>query len=103
MDVVAVTLKIFNIANSMVGESSLPNFSLALKFHTNRVRIASFDELQRALQGNVDGGRKQQVDVFGHYYKGVQSKSSLSFVAVESFQKQPGVGLDNKDSPALPG
>jgi len=59
MNVIAMILEIFSIANAVVGESSLPNLGLAPCFDARGMRIPSFDKLHRAFQGDVDGGRKE--------------------------------------------
>jgi hypothetical protein len=59
MNVIAMILKVFSIANSVVSETSLPNLRLAPSLNSGGMRIPSFNKLHRAFQGDVDGGRKQ--------------------------------------------
>jgi hypothetical protein len=102
MNVIAVILKVLSIANAMIGKPPLPNLRLRPKLDTGRMRISSFDELHCALQGDVDGGRKHQMNVFGHNNKSMQLESSLPFVAIKGFQEKPGIGLDHEKVSALP-
>jgi hypothetical protein len=103
MNIIAVSFKICRVTNAVICETSLPNFVLALEFDANGMRITSLDELNCALQCDVQGGRQHQMHMFGHYDESVQLESALSFVSVESFQEESSVGLDNKKSSALPG
>jgi hypothetical protein len=47
------------------------------------MRVASFDELNRAFQGDVGRWRQQEMNVFGHYDECVQLKSSLPSIAMQ--------------------
>ena len=87
MNIDAVVSKVPRITNSMISKASLPNFSLASKFDTRSVGIASLDELDRSLQRDIDSGREHQMHMFRHYDESMQSESSLPLVAVQSFQE----------------
>ena len=103
MNVVSVRFEIFDTANAMVGESSLPNLGSSSKLNSGRIRISSLDELQRTLQSDVYGGRKQQVHMVRHDDEGMELESSLPLVAVECLQEKTDARFDNEDSPPLPG
>jgi hypothetical protein len=95
-------VKIRRVTNTMIRESSLPHFAFS-PLCSQRVRVASFDELDRTLQGYAGSWRQQQVDVFGHDDEGVQFESSLPAIVVESLEKESYVRFDNEEPAALPG
>jgi hypothetical protein len=45
VDIAAVIFEIFIVANSVIREAALPDLSLSLQLHSQRVGVASFDEL----------------------------------------------------------
>jgi hypothetical protein len=84
----------------MIGESLLPDFTAA-DFDSDGMRVASFDQLNRALQRNVQSGSQKQMYVVGHQHEGVQAESSLSAISIKRLQKDPDVRFNDKQSPAL--
>jgi len=59
MDVLPMPLKIRAVANTMIRESSLPDFFMFAEFLPERVRISALDKLDSSLQRDIVGGRKQ--------------------------------------------
>jgi hypothetical protein len=55
MDVGAVSVKILAIANSMIRESTLPDFSFSPKDRAEGVRVSAFDQLDRVFESDRHG------------------------------------------------
>ena len=87
MNVIAVVREILWVANAMVGESALPDFSFSPKGSPEFVRVAALDELDGMFDRHVFRGCQEKMNVFRHDHKGVQLVTVLSFVAVEHLQK----------------
>jgi hypothetical protein len=82
MDVISVIHKILIIANPVICETALPDFSLATEDRPKSMGIAAFDQLNRVLKRNVIRRSEQKMDVFGHDDEGVNLKSSFAAVSV---------------------
>jgi len=82
MNVISVMLKILFVANSMVREAALPDFSLAAKNFAQGVRVSAFDELNGMLQCDVGSGSNEQMNVFRHDDEGMQLKTPLAAIAI---------------------
>jgi len=102
MDVMPMSRKILRVANTMVGKSFLPDFP-STDLDPNRVRVAALEQLHASLQRRVDRRRKQQMNMVRHENESMQLKSPLPAISVQGFQEEPGVGLDDEESPALKG
>jgi hypothetical protein len=77
VDVVSV------IANSVIGESSLPDFSFAAEDGSEGMRVSAFDQLNRMLKSYVLGRSQQKVDVFGHDDEGMKLITALAAISVK--------------------
>ncbi len=53
MNVVSMVDEILIIADPVIGESALPDFSLATEDGSEGMRIAAFDQLNSALDGHI--------------------------------------------------
>jgi hypothetical protein len=95
--------KIQLIANSMISESSLPNFALSTKDGAKFMRVCAFDQLDRPLDRYLGGRGQQEVNVLRHKDEGMRFVASVSAMSVKCFQEKPDVGFDDEESPALPG
>lgn len=103
MDVIPVTLVILCITNPMVGESALPDFTLATKDFAECVRVATLDELNGVFESDVAGWSEQKMNVLGHEDEGMYLKAAFPSVAIECLQEQAYVILDYEQSATLPG
>jgi hypothetical protein len=56
MNVISMMQEIFLIANSMVGETSLPNFLRSTEDAPEFMRVRAFDQLNGPLDGDIDRG-----------------------------------------------
>jgi hypothetical protein len=83
MDVVDVRQVIVSVAHTAVGESSLPDGKL--RPHT--MGEASFDELDGSFDGDVLG-RKQQMNVVGHYDERVKLVMTFAAVVLQRFKEE---------------
>src|SRR5579862_1805411 len=90
-------LIILKIAHAMICETWLPD-GAALP---HAIRKSSFDELHSPLQGNLLGGRQQQMDVIGHDDKLVQKKFLLVAIMRQRFNQKIGVRLAPEDRTTL--
>jgi hypothetical protein len=70
MDVVLVIRKILGVADPVVGESALPDFSLSTNDVTEGMRVSALEKLNRVLERYVVCGSDEKMDVFGHEDKG---------------------------------
>jgi hypothetical protein len=69
MNIFAMTCKVFLIADTMVGESALPDFSFPSDLCADRVRLSAFDELDSAFDCKVVGRSQQQMNLLRHDHK----------------------------------
>ena len=58
MNVISMMNEILTVTNPMICEASLPDFRSSPNKSAERVRIAAFDELYGALDGDVLSGRE---------------------------------------------
>ena len=102
MDIHAMSLKVRRVADAMIRESFLPDFAAA-DFLADGVRIAAFDELHGALEGDVSRGRDEQMHVIWHEHEGMELKASLAPIVIEGLEEQPGVVFYDEESSTLEG
>jgi len=72
VNIVTMVCIIAAIADPMVGESALPDFSIAAEDSAKSVRISALDELHSMFERNVMGRGQQEVNMFRHQDKGVE-------------------------------
>ena len=72
MNVISMMHEINLIANPMIGESSFPDFLLSTDDGAEFMRVRALDQLNGPLDGYVDRGSQQEMNVFRHKDKGVQ-------------------------------
>ena len=94
MKVVAADVVVGGIADTVVGEASLPDG----EFGDETVGVAAFDELHRALEGDVGWG-DEEMQMVGHDDIGVQEIAGA--VVVDGFDEECGVALDLEESAAV--
>jgi hypothetical protein len=94
--------EILFIANSVIGKSALPDFSLTSKNCSEGMGVPSFHQLNRMLKCRVVRRSQKQVHVLGHENKAVQLITTLPSVSVKSYKKQASKRLDYKQSSTLP-
>ena len=102
MNVLAMAGEIFPVTNSMVRESTLPDFSPSANHRSESVRKPAFDELNRALNRHVRRRSKEKMNMLGHDDKSVQFKLAFAPIAVKGLQKEPRVRFDYKEPSPLP-
>ena len=73
---------VLEIANPVIGKSSLPDFFRPPKLRPKTVRVSPFDQLYRPFQRDVGSGREQQVHMLRHEHEGVELKRSVTFIAI---------------------
>ena len=96
VNVVLMMREILLIANSMIGEASLPDFLIASDDRPKLMRVCAFNQLDRALDRQVSRRSQQQMNVFGHHDESVQCESSFAPISVKRLQKKPHVIFDNE-------
>lgn len=101
MNVIAMINEIPRVANAMIRETPLPDFS-APELQTKRPRISAFNQLNSSLQRHILRGSQKQMHVLRHQNKSMQKKFSLPPITIESFQEKPHVRLNHEQPPALP-
>jgi hypothetical protein len=60
------------VADAVIGESSLPHFSLSADDSAEVVRICAFDQLNSPFDCHVQCGSQQEMHVLGHQDKRTQ-------------------------------
>jgi len=100
MDVDAVPSEVIGVANAMVRETSLPDFTTA-DLLARRVRISALDELHGAFDGDVESRRDEKVNVIGHDDEFVKQESLLAAVVVKRLEEKACVGFNDEESAAL--
>jgi hypothetical protein len=83
MNVVLVMQEVLFIANSMVGESALPDFAFSSENRPKGLRISAFDELNGVFERYVVCWSQEKMDVLRHYDEGVELKSPIAAITVE--------------------
>jgi len=96
MNVISMIHEINLIANPMIGESALPYFMLSTDDATKVVRVRAFDKVDRALDGYVDGGSQQEMNVLRHKDKSMQFISALAAGSIQGLQKETCVEFDDE-------
>jgi len=81
MDIEPMPGKILRVANAMIRESLLPDFSAA-NLNSDCVRISTLDQLHRTLQRRVKRRSKQQMHMVRHEHEGMQFESALPAIPV---------------------
>jgi len=103
MNVILMMREIHFVADPVIGESSLPHFSLSANDSPEFMRTCAFDQLNSPLYCHVQGGSQQQMHMLGHQDKRMQLIPALAAMPVERLQESPDVRFDNEQPPALPG
>jgi hypothetical protein len=102
MNIVSMMNEIHPVANSMIGESALPDLALSANDSAKLVRICAFDQLNGPLDGYVRCRREQQVNVLGHDDERVQSVAALAAMPIECLQEEPHVRFNDEQLAAIP-
>ena len=77
-----MVLKVFGLADSMIGESALPDRLSVPAFFSGGMGKSALDKLHGTLQSDFLGRRDQQMKMIWHENKGVHLVASLSPIAV---------------------
>ena len=93
--------EILLITNSMISESALPHFLATTDDAAEFMRVGAFDQLHSPLDGHVDRGSQQKMNVFGHDDKSVQFETALATIPVKRLQKKPDVSFDDEQFPSV--
>jgi hypothetical protein len=101
MNVILMMHKIDAIPNPMIGEAALPDFGFSTDDTTEFMGVRTLDKLDRTLDGYVDLGSQQEMNVFRHDDESVQFISALAAMSVERLQKEPDVRFNDKQFPAV--
>ena len=102
MNVISMMDEINFVANSMVGESSLPNFLTATDDGSEFMRVSTFDQLDCAFNRHVVRRSQKQMNVFRHDDEGVQVVAAFAAVPIKCFQEEPNVQFDHEQFPEMP-
>jgi hypothetical protein len=82
MNVILMIDEILGVANPVIGESALPDFSVAAKNFAKSVGVSALDELDCMFEGNVEAGSKQEMDMLRHQNEGVQLIATVAAISV---------------------
>jgi len=102
VNIVLVMAEVSVVTNSVIGESSLPDFPIAADDRSKGVRVSALDELNGMFKRHVCCGSKQEMRMFRHEDEGVNLKSTFAAVSMESLQEKARVVLDNQQPSTLP-
>jgi len=103
MNVIAIMDEINLAANSMVGESSLPNFLIATDDRSEFMRVSAFDQLDCAFNRHVGSGSQEQMNMLRHDDESVQVVAAFAAMPVKCLQEKAYVSFDDKQFPAMVG
>jgi hypothetical protein len=94
----AAGVAVFFVADTVVGEASLPDGEL----RSEAMGEAAFDHAYGPFERD-DLWRKDEVDVIGHDDEGVEFVMAFVAVALEGFEEEFGVGRDLEETAAVVG
>jgi len=103
MNVVPVIHEVLVVANSVIGESSFPDFPFAAEDVSERVGVSALDELNGMFERYAVGGSEQEMNVFRHQGEGVELITALAAISILGLQEKAGVVFDHEQSSTLPG
>jgi hypothetical protein len=87
MNIISMMSEVLSVANPMIGKSALPDLGLATDQRAQRVRVCALDQLNGTLDGYVMSGSKQEMDMIGHEYEGVQRVTAFSTIVVKGLEE----------------
>jgi len=99
VDVIAMRLIAGGVLHSEFLEAVLPDGHFGFEAKGE----ASFDILHCLLNGDVGGGRDEEVEVVGHEDEGVELVAAFCAVIVEYLEEEIGVGVGLKEAAAIGG
>jgi hypothetical protein len=79
--------EILGIADAVIGEPALPDFSLSPKDASERVGVATFDELNCMLERDVMSGSEQEMNVLGHQNESMKLVSPFATISVNGLEE----------------
>ena len=88
------------IANAMIRETLFPDQESVSELFLGSKRKASLDELQGFFQGNVLGGRKDEMEMIGHDDEFVQQEAALRAIIGENVNQKASHLLRFEDWPS---
>jgi len=94
--------EILSVANPVVGETALPDFSFSAEDRSQGMRVTAFDQLDSVLKRHVFGGSEQKVGVLGHEDEGMDLVAAFAAISVESLQEKADIVLDYEQTATLP-
>jgi hypothetical protein len=100
LDVVLVIQEILGVANTMIGETALPDFAFPAEDFSEGVGVAALDKLDGVLDSYIMGRSQQKMNMLGHEDEGVELIAAA--ITVESFQEEADVIFDDEESSTLP-
>ena len=98
-DVIELSPIILSVANSVLVEAGLPDFSG--KLSANLMRKSALDALCATLNGLVRGRGEQNVQMFRHNGEAMQPIASLIPIVEERFDQQLGIRGSDEQSASL--
>ena len=93
--------KIHFVANSMIGEPSLPDFLISADDPAEFMGVGASNQLDRALDGYVARRSQQEMNVLRHEYESMQFVATFATMPVKSFQEHARVVFDSKQLTAM--
>ena len=83
MNVVSMIHEILDIANPVIGEPALPDFSFSAKDGPEGMGVSAFDELDGMFERDVHRGSQQKMDMLGHKDEGVKLITAFTAVSIQ--------------------
>jgi len=102
MNVISMMHEINVAANSMIGESPLPDFPAATNDSPEFMRVRALDQLNGSLDGHIDCWSQQEMNMFGHHDKRVQIVLALPSMPISRLKEEAYVIFDDKQFPSVP-
>src|SRR5215470_11740015 len=102
MSVIPMMNEVPSIANPMIRKSALPHLRLAPNQCPKRMRVSAFDQLNRALDGDILSRSKYEMNVIRHHNESVKQIPAFAPIVKQSFEKQSRISFDGKQFAMMP-
>jgi hypothetical protein len=102
VNIVLMVYEVPSIANPVICESPLPDFSAAAEDSAKGMRISAPNKLHRMFERNARGRGQQEVNMFRHHDKGVELQAAFAAVAIDGLQEETNIGLYHEEPSTLP-
>jgi len=101
MNVISMMHEVNVVTDSVICESSLPDFLIAPDQGSEFMRVRALDQLNSAFNRHVPSRGKKQMDMLWHQDESVQTVTAFSTMPVKRFQKDPHIDFNDEQFAAV--